>query len=456
MLTLLLLPSLLVACDGGLTPLPSDDTADSAGGNNNNNNNQNCESVFRFDPLPEIWPVPSGYTDSTFRGVQDTDGASPDWVLTDIGGDGLLDIVVTSHPDIAPVGTSTWLVHAGSASGFADAGSGFGLPSGYPDGAFSRIPDPSTASPNWAMGGLGKTDLIFYEIEGLTQVGTDALFRHKNSGGGFESSSSSVGLPPGYPSLEFRYGYDISSSNPNWGFVDIDGDGDRDLVVTGFDGIDGVGEGRWLVHLYDAGNYSSNGMTWLLPAFGGNELRTTSDQVSEGTNWELIDLDGDDVPELVVTLQDGVDGLGDARWQVYSNKGNAFDTIPKDWNLPAGLTGLSWVTDRSDDGLNWALADLTGSGRPDLVVTYGGEGANGTGRWEIYRNNGKGFADEAQVFLLPNGLASTMARRFTSTEFVITDVDSDGLVDMLVARNTASSDLELGVTHWYRYSALCD
>jgi hypothetical protein len=441
-----------LACSGGLTPLPTDDSGDSADGPDNPN--ANCD-IYRFAVLPEPFPLPSGYPEGAFRGVVDGDGALPAWGLRDLNLDGALDIVVTQHPDVAAVGTVNWMMHPGSGSGFADAATAFTLPGGYPELSFAGISDTSTASPNWALGTIGN-DLVIYEFSVLPEVGNSQWLRHKNTSSSFEGSSSTVSLPPGYPSMEFRYGYDGSSSNPNWSLVDIDGDGDLDLVITGFDGIEGVGEGRWLVHLFENGAFSSNGSTWLIPTFGGNELRYTDDRYSEGTNWDLIDIDGDGPPELVVAYQDGVEGLGDTHWQVYANKGNAFSTTPTDWSLPAGLTGLTWAVDRSDDGLNWTLADLQGDGVADLVVTYGGEGANGTGRWEVYANRGNGFSSDPDIFLLPNGLPSGSARRFTSSDFVVTDVDGDGLVDFMVGRNSSSTDADLGVLHWHRHSAVCD
>ncbi len=446
-----MLISLLFSCSGGLTPMPPLDSGESASPGNIGD----CD-LFRFEPLHQLWTLPAGYPDSSFHGVTDSDGVSPNWTLMDLDRDGLLDIVVTLHPDVEPVGTSKWLVHAGGSGGFENAGTGFELPGGYPSQNFAYTTDVSSSPPNWVLGGLGGSDMVAFEFEGLPEVGNSQLLRHTNSGSSFENAANSIALPPGYPSMEFRYGYDASTSNPNWSLTDIDGDGDRDLVITGFDGIEGVGEGRWLVHLLDGGAFSSNGSTWVVPSLGGDEMRYTDDRVSGGANWDLIDLHGDGVPELVVAWQEGVEGVGDTHWQVYSNLGTAFDTNPQYWILPSGLSGLTWAVDRSDDGLNWTLADMDADGSPDLVVTTGGAGANGTGRWEVYRNDGQGFAEEPQVFLLPNGLESGMARRFDSSDFVVADVDGDGLLDLLLARNGSSSDLELGVAHWYRYSAICD
>ena len=443
---------LMLACNGGLEPLPTLDSGET--GDDDHNNNSNCD-LFRFEALPENWALPTGYPEGAFRGVSDGDGALPTWTLRDLNLDGVLDIVVTSHPDIPAVGTANWLVHEGGIGGFSGQGSSYPLPSGYPDGTFANPTDTSTSAPNWALGTFAE-DLVVFEVDGIAEVGNSQWLRHRNTGSNFENASSGVSLPPGYPSMEFRYGYDGSTSNPNWSLVDIDGDQDSDLIITGFDGIEGVGEGRWLVHTFAQGSFSSNGSTWLIPAFGGNELRFTDDRYSEGVNWDLLDIDGDGPPELVVAWQEGVEGLGETHWQVYANKGNAFATTPSDWSLPAGLSGLNWAVDRSNDGLNWVLMDIYGDGVPDLVVTYGGEGANGTGRWEVYENRGTGFSSDPQVFLLPNGLANEQARWFSSNDFVVRDIDGDGLVDMLVGRNSATTDADLGVLHWHRYSAVCD
>ena len=107
---------LMLACNGGLEPLPTLDSGET--GSNTNPNNGDCE-VFRFEVLPENWGLPTGYPEGAFRGVSDGDGALPTWMLRDLNLDGVLDIVVTSHPDIPAIGTANWLVHEGGVGGFA-------------------------------------------------------------------------------------------------------------------------------------------------------------------------------------------------------------------------------------------------------------------------------------------------------------------------------------------------
>jgi hypothetical protein len=112
--------------------------------------------------------------------------------------------------------------------------------------------------------------------------------------------------------------------------------------------------------------------------------------VSTGSEeWELLDINADGFPDLVVTGEmnafgHGVFGLNyNPYWKVFFNLGNGFDSLAFNWKIPYGgqitngiqrgyfyTDGIAYKSNEWDLGSrSWALIDLNGDRRPDFVST---------------------------------------------------------------------------------------
>jgi hypothetical protein len=158
--------------------------------------------------------------------------------------------------------------------------------------------------------------------------------------------------------------------------------------------------------------------------------------------------------------------------------GTGFAQTATSFALPPGYTGVAggripfdWIgnTGYCVSGANipsYTLADLTGDGRLDVVVTIDCTDTSvGTSHWRVYPHSGSGFAQTATSFALPPGytgvaggrrpfdLSSSSAYCFdgaTIPSFGIGDYTGDGKPDMIVT--TVCADATVGTSHWRIYA----
>jgi len=126
-----------------------------------------------------------------------------------------------------------------------------------------------------------------------------------------------------------------------------------------------------------------------------------------------VDMDGDGLPDLVETDDCGTGGLGASSWNVYLNQGDGFASTAVSWALP----NIPQTNANNDPMMNLArdlqcdtggysriaTVDMDGDGLPDLVETDDcGTGGLGAASWNVYLNQGDGFASSAVSWALPN------------------------------------------------------
>lgn len=258
--------------------------------------------------------------------------------VTDLDGDGLPDLVVLDRCDEAGVGHSRWDVYLNTGSGFAESPAAWAVPSNYGTDAFNRIAN---------------------------------------------STSCSNG--------SFTYA-----------LLDLNGDGRPDLVVTDACDEEGVGHNRWAVHLNTGTSFEATATSWAVPEHYGSDVFDHTANAFDCGNGEdfsfvLNDLDGDQLPDLVVTDACDEAGVGHNRWDIYRNTGTGFAATATAWTLPEhtvfdtyDVTAKSASCDVGD--FNFSLLDLRGEGRPDLVLTENcDDEAVGTSKWVVFENTGSGF-----------------------------------------------------------------
>jgi hypothetical protein len=241
-----------------------------------------------------------------------------------------------------------------------------------------------------------------------------------------------------------------------------------------------------------AQGFSLTSADWALPT-GGSKIggtvfgyssvsgfaQSADDEGSQ--SWTLMDMNGDDLTDLVVVGQrqsgqvTSFSPTSGQFWKVYLNSGTGMATVATNWSLPNGgkksggiifgynaQSGFASTTDNTGSQ-TWTVTDINGDKLPDLVVTAELQSGHVTSFsptsnqfWKVYLNSGTGFAPTATPFGLPNGGkktggtilgydfvggASSSADDVGSQSWVITDMEGDGLVDLLVTGEKQGSNV---------------
>jgi len=231
-----------------------------------------------------------------------------------------------------------------------------------------------------------------------------------------------------------------------------------------------LGDSHWDVYRNQGGGFASEATRYTLPS-GGFPMPSDADHCHYRGNrsdrtYTLTDIDGDGLPDLVLTKDCGDEGtLGDSHWDVYRNQGGGFASEATRYALPPGGFPMASDADHCDYTGNrsdrtYTLTDMDHDGRPDLVVTGDctGESSLGSTHWDVYRNQGDGFETTAQRFTLPQGSFPMPADadhcdyrgNRTDRTYTLTDVNRDGRPDLVLTAE-CSGDADIGTTHWAVY-----
>ena len=358
----------------------------------------NTGSRFRDGPLE--WMLPSDFEPGTFTNFYDSSTTDKVvWAMVDLDGDGSLDIVVTdTDSGSGGIGSTRWLLYTNTGDGFSPTSTNWSLPSGFNDGALDTIYDSDTSDgANWAlldMDGDGKSDLVVSDTDADTStIGSSKWIYYRNNGAGFDGAAEWT-LPPSFEPETFVRFYDSSSTDTVvWGLMDFTGDKRPDIIVVDTDtGNGGIGSTRWLLYTNTGSGFSAN-TNWTLPTgFNDSALDTVGDGASDdGVTWSLTDLNGDGVPDIVVTDSDAETTTGNASWSVYAGGAGGFAGTSSAWSLPTGL-GTNLFTSLYDaapeDGVSFGLANLGEDNVSDLVFVKNAADAEvGRTYWQQARAN---------------------------------------------------------------------
>lgn len=370
-----------------------------------------------FDAAATDWSLPTGLPGGGDAGFDAHDaslhawpaGLEPAYESVDAHGEvvagrpWLHDLDADGWPDVVAFTATGWSVFRGGASGLATEAVTWALPDGAPaaalDGRADTTPDDGL---NWRivdMDGDGREDLVVQASPTDATIGATRWVVYRNTGVGFAAGADWL-LPP------------VDAGTPAGGgrfLADLDGDGRPELVVPraarevggGLGDTEPDGTPRWTV-FPNQGTGFGGAVVWALPE--GYPIGTFAHPPAYGTSevhWALRDLTGDGVADLVIVAdtREGADtgGLvGTARWRVHAGSNGIGDVkagwgrMASDFVLPTSLPegALAMPDDLDDRDPAWALIDLDGDQRLDLVATSWSSGTEegiGSTRWLVWK-----------------------------------------------------------------------
>lgn len=301
------------------------------------------------------------------------------FAVGDFNGDGRQDMVIADHGlDEAPfAGGQSRLLIQDAAGRLADE-------------TASRLPLVRAFTHHVSAGdidGDGDLDLYLCNIYGAGQVGP--RFYVNDGSGHFAADATRI--PSELATLQVKY---ESSA-----LVDLDGDGDLDLVLGGHEL---TGNTRDAILVNDGTGHFAFAPVGIMPPRAGDG------------NWGTVamataDFDHDGNPDLLMATHDN---YRQPRLQLLLRAPALFvdasANIPQAWPAPDGQP--HWIT--------WVLtADFNGDGWMDLVTTGGGDVPV-----HLYLNAGAGvFEDHSEI----------LPARPVATAVLPADIDRDGDMDLV-------------------------
>ncbi|MDP2304929.1 MAG: putative metal-binding motif-containing protein [Pseudomonadota bacterium] len=295
------------------------------------------------------WALPSGYGGAgttpfmlyNMNGSCDEDG--PYWFVADVNADRVYDLVIVYMcGEPSSVGRTEWLVHDGGAAGFAEAARSWALPSSYVDAGSLGFPRVSSTNPvcegdtvsyTWTslfVDGDDYLDLVVTHDCSNPDVGDTRWLLHAGGPDGFAATAEDWSLPAEFGvdgATPFVSNYapwcDPPTGTPGFLVTEWDGALEADLLV--FATCTEPDQG-WRLFPGGPGGFgaavSLSRPDTVADGFGVVDSLASS-QASCGSEptqsaWEVLDLDGDGLYDLVVFDVCEDDELGVTHWMYYA------------------------------------------------------------------------------------------------------------------------------------------
>jgi len=271
-------------------------------------------------------------------------------------------------------------------------------------------------------------------------------------GAGLVAAPRSYALPAARCATKF----DALAKNAgvSYAVLDLTGDGRSDLVVYRDTCASEIGNARWDVYAGGTDGFAAAPTPYALPAA---RCKTKFDALSGSgsVGYSLIDLDADGRSDLVVHRDSCDASVGTDHWDVYRGGPEGFAAAPNRFELPAPRCSSKFDATAKSGTVSYSLLDLSGDGRPDLVVHRDGcDDAVGKDHWDLYANDASRFAAAPTSFSLP---APRCAKKFDapsgygSLDYALLDLSADGRPDLVVYADDCDHDV--GGKRWDVYAA---
>jgi len=294
---------------------------------------------------------------------------TPDWIssdkhyatggaFADINNDGWLDFVVSNGNDMLKEKVTVYY----------NAG-----------GVLQSSPGWQSADAKYhghlAIGDVNQDGWLDVAVAVLVAQGGPGVKLYLNQGGVLSST-------PSWSSSNSFYGWHVALGDP-------DSDGDLDLLIGSSDAYGGQ---KWKNFIY----FNVGGSLQTTPGWQSNDNNHLD-------HMEFCDVDDDGDQDVVA--------IGSWTYNfIYRNNGGVLSTIP-DWQS----------TDNGSQFANTlAVGDVTGDGKPDMVMSDNNQLGGGTGKFKLYRNLGNGYFEQTPGWSYYVGYVSGLA---------LADVNADGMLD---------------------------
>jgi len=318
----------------------------------------------------------------------------------DLNGDGRTDFVVKRD------GASADNAQLNTGTGWSDS-AGYRLP--YPLAISGNAND--TGARFVDFDGDGLVDFVAYKYD------TGVRHSWRNTGSGWDPVDGGWLLP--VPTA--RDGGDYAKHGGR--FVDLNGDGRVDYIA-----FLTVGGTRTNIAVY-----LNTGSGWAYDT-GYNSLPGGSPPDLADKQARFIDLNGDSLPDIVVSYKDGTNYTD----YVALNTGTGWEATGSNWNLP------TWIAEKDKPRIGAEFVDLNGDGLPDLIWSRETPAPAVSG---FALNTGAGW------IVNPSGLGNFISpaelgrENLGSGGATFTDFNADGIPDLLMARylnNNSSKSVHIG------------
>ena len=349
--------------------------------------------------------------------------------------------------------------------GFSASPDAFSVPAPRCQEPFDAFAKSSYSKIGYALvdlGGDDVSDLVVHRDDCDASVGQNHWDLYPGSASGFAAAPQSLSIPAPRCQEKFDELGKSSYSKIAYALVDLTGDDQPDLVVHRDDCDASVGQQRWDVYTGSPSGFSQAPVPFSIPAARCQEKFDAAGKSSySAVAYALLDLTGDELPDLVVHRDDCDASVGQARWDVYAGSASGFAAAPKSFGLPAARCQESFdaLAKSSYSAVGYVLLDLTADQFPDLVVHRDDcDAAVGSARWDVYAGSPSGFGAAPSAFGLPaprcqESFDATAKSSYSAVGYALFDTSAKGVVDLAVHRDDCDADV--GLSRWDVYRSSC-